>query len=133
MTPGEEVEQPLDLDAVADVRRIDPAPQLVVLREVAGIVGARAVDLRRTRHHELAHAGRRGRVHDVQRPDHLELVGLHRIDPALVDDVVAESGFILEARSDLLAHPEDDHTKRVFDPTLRGDTDRFILRLRKPE
>ena len=58
---------------------------------------------------------------------------LHRIDPALVDEVVAESEFILEASSDLLAHPEDDHTLRVFDPSLRGDTDRFILRLRKPE
>lgn len=52
---------------------------------------------------------------------------------ALVDAVVAESGFIVEARSDLLAHPEDDHTKGVFDPSLRGETDRFILRLRKPE
>ncbi len=58
---------------------------------------------------------------------------LHRIDPALVDEVVEESGFIIEAKSDLLARPEDDHTKEVFDPTLRGDTDRFILRLRKPE
>lgn len=58
---------------------------------------------------------------------------LHRIDPALVDEVVAESGFILEAKSDLLAHPEDDYSKRVFDSSLRGETDRFLLRLRKPE
>ena len=58
---------------------------------------------------------------------------LHRIDPALVDEIVGEAGFIIEARSDLLAHPDDDHTKRVFDPSLRGETDRFILRLRKPE
>ncbi|NIS90660.1 MAG: methyltransferase [Woeseiaceae bacterium] len=58
---------------------------------------------------------------------------LHRIDPALVDELVTASGFIVEASSDLLAHPEDDHTKGVFDPTLRGETDRFIVRLRKPE
>jgi predicted methyltransferase len=58
---------------------------------------------------------------------------LHRIEPSLVDEVAVEAGFIIEARSDLLAHPEDDHTRGVFDPTLRGDTDRFILRLRKPE
>lgn len=58
---------------------------------------------------------------------------LHRIEPALVDAVAEQAGFIIEAKSDLLAHPEDDHTRGVFDPTLRGDTDRFILRLRKPE
>jgi predicted methyltransferase len=58
---------------------------------------------------------------------------LHRIEPSLVDEIATEAGFIIEAKSDLLAHPEDDHTKGVFDPTLRGDTDRFILRLRKPE
>jgi predicted methyltransferase len=58
---------------------------------------------------------------------------LHRIEPSLVDEVAVETGFIIEAKSDLLAHPEDDHTKGVFDPTLRGDTDRFVLRLRKPE
>ena len=55
------------------------------------------------------------------------------VAPEDVDEVVAESGFIVEANSDLLAHPDDDHTRGVFDPTLRGDTDRFILRLRKPE
>ena len=58
---------------------------------------------------------------------------LHRIEPSLVDEVAVEAGYIIEAKSDLLAHAEDDHTKIVFDPTLRGDTDRFILRLRKPE
>jgi predicted methyltransferase len=47
--------------------------------------------------------------------------------------LATEAGFIIEAKSDLLAHPEDDHSKGVFDPELRGDTDRFILRLRKPE
>jgi predicted methyltransferase len=58
---------------------------------------------------------------------------LHRIEPSLVDEVAVEAGYIIEAKSDLLAHAEDDHTKIVFDPTLRGDTDRFVLRLRKPE
>lgn len=58
---------------------------------------------------------------------------LHRIEPSLVDEVATEVGFIVEAKSDLLANPDDDHTLRVFDPTLRGNTDRFVLRLRKPE
>jgi len=58
--------------------------------------------------------------------------GVHRIHPELAKAVATEAGFIVEAESDLLAHPDDDHTKMVFDPTLRGETDRFILRLRKP-
>lgn len=58
---------------------------------------------------------------------------LHRIEPARVEEAAAEVGFIIEAKSDLLAHPDDDRTRGVFDPTLRGATDRFILRLRKPE
>jgi len=57
---------------------------------------------------------------------------IHRIDPELAKAAATEAGFIVEAESDLLSHPDDDHTKMVFDPTLRGETDRFILRLRKP-
>jgi len=58
---------------------------------------------------------------------------LHRIEPSLVKSAATDAGFIVEAESDLLAHPEDDHSKMVFDPSLRGETDRFVLRLRKPE
>ena len=58
---------------------------------------------------------------------------LHRIDSSLVRTAATNAGFIIEAESDLLAHPEDDHSKGVFDPSVRGNTDRFILRLRKPE
>ena len=57
---------------------------------------------------------------------------IHRIDPELAKAAATEAGFIVEDESDLLSHPDDDHTKMVFDPTLRGETDRFILRLRKP-
>jgi len=58
---------------------------------------------------------------------------LHRIEPSLVRTAAMNAGFIIEAESDLLAHPEDDHSKGVFDPLVRGNTDRFVLRLRKPE
>jgi len=58
---------------------------------------------------------------------------LHRIEPSLVRTAAMNAGFIIEAESDLLAHPEDDHSKGVFDPVVRGNTDRFVLRLRKPE
>ncbi len=56
----------------------------------------------------------------------------HRIDPAVVRADFAKAGFILEEESDLLANPNDDHTTNVFDPAIRGKTDRFMMRFRKP-
>ncbi len=57
---------------------------------------------------------------------------LHRIDPAVVKADFERAGFVLEAESDLLTNPDDDHTASVFDPSIRGQTDRFLLRFRKP-
>jgi len=57
---------------------------------------------------------------------------IHRIDRQVVVDEVVAAGFVLEAESDLLAHPEDMRTGNVFDDALRGRTDRFVLRFRKP-
>jgi predicted methyltransferase len=70
--------------------------------------------------------------------DHVGVAGadnekLHRIEPEKVVELAKTVGFVVEARSDLLANPADDHTKGVFDPSIRGKTDRFLLRLRKPE
>jgi len=58
---------------------------------------------------------------------------VHRIDRDIVVGELQQAGFALEAESDLLRNPEDDHTKGVFDPEIRGRTDRFMLRFRKPE
>lgn len=57
---------------------------------------------------------------------------LHRIDPDVVRADFERAGFVLEARSDLLRNPADDHSKSVFDPAIRGKTDRVIFRFRKP-
>jgi predicted methyltransferase len=57
---------------------------------------------------------------------------LHRIDPEVVRRDFKAAGFALEAESPMLAHPEDDHTKGVFDPAIRGRTDQFVLRFRRP-
>jgi len=43
-----------------------------------------------------------------------------------------KAGFVFEAESPLLANAADDHWKLVFDPTVRGKTDRFLLRFRHP-
>ena len=58
---------------------------------------------------------------------------LHRIDPDLARREIEAAGFVLEARSDALANPDDDHTKPMFDPEVRGKTDRFVMRFRVAE
>lgn len=57
---------------------------------------------------------------------------LHRIDPAQVKAEVEAAGFKLEASSNLLANPADPHTAPVFDPAVRGHTDKLLFRFRKP-
>jgi predicted methyltransferase len=57
---------------------------------------------------------------------------LHRIDPAVVRADFERAGFVLEAQSELLRVPADDRSKNVFDPSIRGRTDRFVYRFRKP-
>jgi len=57
---------------------------------------------------------------------------LHRIDPALVKQEVLAAGFTLEAESKILAHPADDLKTKVFDGAIRGKTDQFIYKFRKP-
>jgi len=58
---------------------------------------------------------------------------LHRIPKHFLIEDAKAAGFVVEQESDMLAHPADDHTKVVFDPTLRGKTDQFVVRLRKPK
>jgi|SRR5580704_7059211 predicted methyltransferase len=57
---------------------------------------------------------------------------LHRIDPEQIRQEVEAAGFKLEATSLLLRNPQDDHTKAVFDPVVRGRTDQVVMRFRKP-
>ena len=58
---------------------------------------------------------------------------LHRIDPAIVKQQVAASGFVLDGESDVLRNPADTHHVAVFDRSVRGHTDQFVLRFRKPK
>jgi predicted methyltransferase len=57
---------------------------------------------------------------------------LHRIDPAVVKRDFAQAGFSFDGSSDVLSHPADDHLKLVFDEVIRGRTDQFLFRFRKP-
>jgi predicted methyltransferase len=57
---------------------------------------------------------------------------LHRIEPSTVRQEVEASGFTFEGESTVLANPEDPHTAGVFDPSIQGRTDQFILKFRRP-
>jgi len=57
---------------------------------------------------------------------------LHRIDPAAVKKEVLAAGFVFEGEDNSLRNPADPHTKNVFDPSIRGKTDQFIYKFRKP-
>ena len=57
---------------------------------------------------------------------------LHRIDIEVVKRELAAAGFVLEAQSDILRNPADPRTASVFDPSIQGKTDQFILKFRKP-
>jgi predicted methyltransferase len=84
-------------------------------------------------------------VYDTLKPggvfgvvDHVGVAGadnakLHRMQKQQAIDVVTSQGFKLETDSNVLAHAGDDHTKGVFDGTLRGKTDQFTLVFRKPK
>jgi len=72
--------------------------------------------------------------------DHVAAVGagtshaqsLHRIEPASVREEVEAAGFVLDAESTMLANHDDNHSIKVFDPSIKGKTDRFAYRFVKP-
>ena len=58
---------------------------------------------------------------------------LHRIDPEAVKREVTAAGFVFDGESKILRNPADPHTANVFDKSIRGHTDQFIFRFRKPK
>ncbi len=57
---------------------------------------------------------------------------LHRIDAASVRAEVEAAGFVFDGESNALRNPADARTLSVFDESLRGHTDQFVLRFRRP-
>jgi predicted methyltransferase len=72
--------------------------------------------------------------------DHADMAGSglagtstkHRIDPAVVKAEVVKAGFQFVGESDVLQNPADPHAANVFDPSIRGHTDQFVYKFRKP-
>jgi predicted methyltransferase len=57
---------------------------------------------------------------------------LHRIDPATVKEELLAAGFEYVGESKELRNASDDKSKGVFDASLRGNTDQFVYKFRKP-
>jgi predicted methyltransferase len=57
---------------------------------------------------------------------------LHRIEKTVVLREVEAAGFKLDSESTLLANPADPRMAGVFDKSIRGHTDQFVLKFRKP-
>ncbi len=58
---------------------------------------------------------------------------LHRMDRDMALQALTGAGFVLEEESDLYSRPDDPRDANVFDESIRGQTDQFAWRLRKPE
>jgi predicted methyltransferase len=83
-------------------------------------------------------------VYDALKPggvfgviDHVGIAGqdnsqFHRMQLQQAKDVLTKAGFTIEAESDILKNPADDHTKGVRDPSVQRHTDQFLIRARKP-
>ena len=102
--------------------------------KLMGTKGATAADFNRAVYERLKPGGSYVIV------DHAATAGagtgdaqsLHRIDPASVRKEVEAAGFVLDAESTMLANKDDPHSIKVFDPSIKGDTDRFAYRFVKP-
>ena len=58
---------------------------------------------------------------------------MHRIELATAKLAIENAGFIVEATSDALDNPADDHTLKYDDESLGRNTDRILIRARKPK
>ena len=57
---------------------------------------------------------------------------LHRIDPEVVKKEMTAAGFVFDGSSDALHNAADPLTAKVFDASIRGQTDQFMFKFRKP-
>jgi predicted methyltransferase len=58
---------------------------------------------------------------------------LHRIDPDFARQDFERIGFSFEGASEVLRKSADDHNLSSFDPSIRGNTDKFAFRFSKPQ
>jgi predicted methyltransferase len=139
--PGRENVEAVSADLVAMPEATQPADVLWLHlfyhdlhTELMQAKGATAARFNREVYERLKPGGRYVII------DHAAAVGagtsdaqsLHRIEPASVRGEVKAAGFVLDAQSTTLANKDDQHSIKVFDPSIKGKTDRFAYRFVKP-
>jgi len=139
--PGRENVEAVSADLIAMPEATQPADVLWLHlfyhdlhTELMQAKGATAAQFNREVYERLKPGGRYVII------DHAAAVGtgtssaqsLHRIEPASVREEVEAAGFVLDAKSTMLASGDDTHSIKVFDPSIKGETDRFAYRFVKP-
>jgi predicted methyltransferase len=139
--PGRENVEAVSADLIAMPEATQPADVLWLHlfyhdlhTELMQAKGATAAQFNREVYERLKPGGRYVII------DHAAAVGtgtssaqsLHRIEPASVREEVEAAGFELDAESTMLASGDDTHSIKVFDPSIKGETDRFAYRFVKP-
>jgi len=94
---------------IEKAKRLEILAQIKMALKADGVLGIIDMDSKKGKHNEK----------------------LHRIHHQTVINELAEAGFTLDESADFLRNPEDDHSKMVFDPAIRGKTDRFVYRFKK--
>ena len=70
--------------------------------------------------------------------DHVGIAGqdnktMHRIEKSVAIELIKSAGFVIEAESDILHNPDDDHTRQIRDEALQRNTDQMLFKARKPK
>ena len=66
--------------------------------------------------------------HDLTGLPSSAVTGRTGYESAAVREEVETAGFVLDAESTVLANKDDPHSIKVFDPSIKGETDRFAYR-----
>lgn len=57
---------------------------------------------------------------------------LHRIEGSALRAQIEAAGFVFDGETEVVRNPQDDHSLSVFDEAIRGRSDQFVYRFRKP-
>ena len=110
---------------------LDAALLMLSLHDSYNNSPERALELLRSLYSYLAPGGILGISDHVGLPENNNR-HLHRMPVQRAIELAEQAGFMVK-QSRLLANPEDDHSRSVFDPRLARHTDRFLLKLIKPD
>ncbi len=145
MTQGEALEMKIKAGNLTNVIRVDRAVSDLglaaasldfvlisqILHDYHNGNPQRALNMLQQVHEVLKPGGTVGVIDHVGRPD-LDNRRMHRMLKEDAIRVIEQAGFVVEAESDLLANPDDNYRRSIFDPMLNRISDQFLLRVRKP-